>query len=351
MGTLAGILREGGTHRRLCAPSPGTACARAGRPVAALLGRAIAVSGLLAALHLSTSLYILVVYDEVLPAGRVADLATLTGLVVFLHMAFAALDLVRARMVCRAGGRIVAVLDRHVLEALRTEGNERSYALLDDVERIRRFLTSAGPCAVLDLLWAPAFLVAVFLLHPTLGLFACVAMLLLAGLAVAAEACQRGDEGGITRVRHGRYVLARDLLAARRHSGDRVPCSSTSLRWRMLSRSYSEATFSSADRLLCAGALAKGLRLVLQSAGFGLGALLVIEGLIGVGALFVSSLVLARTFACLDGVLQNWRGLVDAYRSYMRIMATSSVASACPLPACPVSDGCCEINRLQPVRS
>jgi len=312
--------------------------------MAAPLGRILALSGLLAALHLSASLYVLAVYDAVLPSGRVADLAVLTGLVVLLHMTFAALDLMRARMVFRTGARILSQLDRCVPEALWAEGGERGDALLGDVERVRRFLAGAGPCAVFDLLWAPAFLLAVFLLHPALGLFACVGILLLAGLAVATEARGCGSEHAIMRTRYGRFVFARDLLALRRHSVDCAPRPDMHLRWHMLSRSYSEATFSSSDRVLCVGALARGLRLMLQSAGFGLGALLVIEGAISAGALFVSSLVLARTFACLDGALQSWRGLVAARESYLRIVAASSTISVCGLPGCPVLDGRSEIG-------
>jgi ABC-type protease/lipase transport system fused ATPase/permease subunit len=40
------------------------------------------------------------------------------------------------------------------------------------VQRIRTFLTGAGPIAIVDLPWIPVFLAICFLIHPWLGLVA-----------------------------------------------------------------------------------------------------------------------------------------------------------------------------------
>jgi ABC-type protease/lipase transport system fused ATPase/permease subunit len=291
-----------------------------------VLLRLLAFSGLLALLHLSTSLYMLSVYDRVLPEGRAADLAALTVLAMLLHVVFAVLDLVRARLVCRAGLGLVDALDGRALEALQADGG-RGTVLLDDIECVRRFLISTGPCAVLDVLWLPAFLGAVFFLHPVLGIFASGGVVLLAGLAVATELRKRATETVVARMRLDRYALLREIGAASRSGGEPACCLDAALRWRTLSQSYAAATWTCAERATSVAALAKGLRLMLQSCGFGLGALLVIEGLLSPGALFASSLMMARTFACFDGVLLNWRGLVAARDSYQRLTAVQDSAA------------------------
>lgn len=263
------------------------------------------------------------IYDRVLPSGSAAALAALTGLVGALHAACAVLEAIRARILCRAGLDHVERLDGHVLAALQAQGDDRCFALLDDVERVRRFLTSAGPCAAFDVLWLPAFLVAVFLVHPALGLFACAGTLMLSGLAVSAESRERETRDGILLVRRDRYALARDLRTTPLPDGH-VRCPDPTRRWNALSRSYSEVTFSAQTRALPAVALGKGLRLMLQSAGVGIGALLAIEGLLSPGALFASSLMLGRTFACLDGALAHWRGFAEARESHLRLSAMLS---------------------------
>jgi ATP-binding cassette subfamily C protein len=259
----------------------------------------------------------LAVYDQALPSGSVAALAILTGLATILHALFAVFDAIRARIVCRAGLGFVEFLDGEMLAA--AEGHGRCRAPLDDVECVRRFLTGGGPCAAFDVLWLPAFLTAIFLLHPALGVFACVGSLLLALLAVSAEARSRTAGLAFQAARRRRYILSRDLRRV-----DRLTDARVRRRWRTLSRSYSEVTFAVADRALAAMALGKGLRLVLQSAGLGLSAFLVIGGSLSPGALFASPLLLARTFACLDGALLHWSGFVAARESYRSRQWTDS---------------------------
>jgi ABC-type protease/lipase transport system fused ATPase/permease subunit len=290
-----------------------------GRSAAFLLLRALAISGLLAVLQLATSLYMLAVFDRVLPSGSVATLAVLTGLVVGLHMTFAVLDTVRARILGRAGLAFVERLDDDVLDALQKEISGGRFALLDDVERLRRFVTSAGPCAALDAVWLPGFLGALVLLHPMLGLFACGGALLLVSLKALVEMREREHGRGLYQTRRTRYVLAWDLYAGRSGAERRARWEDAAFHLRELSRSYSAMTSAAQDRAVSAMALGKSLRLFLQSAGLALGALLVIEGGLSPGALVASSLILARTFACLDGALLHWREFVVARGSYLRL--------------------------------
>ena len=284
--------------------------------------RVLMLTGLLAVLQLTTSFYMLVVYDQALPSGSVTVLAVLTGGALVLHAVFAGLDLARARLVCRAGLDFAQTLDRHVLSVFEAKGDAVCGALLDDVERVRRCLTGAGPCAAFDVLWLPALVVAVFLLHPTLGLFAFAVTLLLGRLAFAATRRARAAESEIACARLHRAALVRDLAAAERCSGDRARRAEIARRWRHLSRFHAETTFACGERALAVAAFGKGLRLMLVTAGFGLGALLAIKGALSPGALVASSLLLGRIFVILDAALGHWRSLTVARESYARIIAT-----------------------------
>lgn len=285
--------------------------------------RVLAVSGLLALLQLSASLYVLVVYDQVLPSGSVPALAWLTGLAGALHVAFAGLDAIRARMVCRAGLRFVEHVEGRLLSAL--ADRSLGFSFLDDVERVRRFMTGAGPCAAFDLLWLPAFLAVAFFLHPVLGMFACSGVAVLASATFLAERRSRMGGRRLQQARHTRYVLAWDLHAGLAGAERRARWQDAALSWDALSRCYSERTLHTAEHALFSQAFGKGLRLVLQSAGFGVGALLAVEGLLSAGGLVASSLVLARTFACLDGALAHWHAFVAAHESCQRLFRAFGV--------------------------
>lgn len=293
--------------------------------------RVLVLSGLLALLQLATSSYMLVVCDRVLPSGSAAALASLTAFTVALHVAFAGLDVIRARMVCRAGVRFAAHLDGWLLAALQAQGRRFGFSLLDDAERVRLYLTGAGPCAAFDLLWLPAFLAVTFLLHPLLGLFACGGVAVLAGATVLAERRALLARSRLIPARHTRYVLAWDLHAGCAGAQRRARWQDAAVRWDSLSRCYSETTLHAAERAHASRAFGKGVRLVLQSAGFGLGALLALHGLISTGGLIASSLILARTFACLDGALAHWSGVVSAHQSWQRL--------SCAMAEFKLSDG------------
>lgn len=297
--------------------------------VGLLVARLVAVSGGMAALQVAASLCMLVVYECVVRPDSVGTLARVLVLVIALQLVSAGLDLYRGRLLCRAGFAHVACLDRCVLEAVEARRGGASFALLDDVESVRRFLASTAPSAALDALWLPVFILAVSLLHPLLGLFACAGVLMLVRLTLAAETCSETLQPDLLVMRRDRYALAQGLAGCRMpserpHGPGPAPC------WRSLSQRYWALTSHAHVRALPVVAFGKGLRLILQSAGVGLGALLVMEGLINAGALFASSLMLGKIFAGLDGALAHRRGLLAARESHLRLAAAVAAAPATP---------------------
>jgi ABC-type protease/lipase transport system fused ATPase/permease subunit len=108
------------------------------------LVRVVAVSGMLALLNLSTSLYLLAVYDYVLPRGSLAALGAITLLVCLLHVSFVALEQARARKICQVGVGFIEELDSQLLRVVASEKPASCVVLLEDVERVRRFLAGVA---------------------------------------------------------------------------------------------------------------------------------------------------------------------------------------------------------------
>lgn len=286
-----------------------------------LLAHVLLLSGVLNLLQLSTSAYMLRIYDQVLPSQSLGALGVLTGLVLGLHAGFALLDMIRSRLLFRAGLGFVQTLDIKVVDVVRAVPARRGLEALCDVERIGRFVTNSGPSAFFDMVWAPAFLVAVALLHPVLGLYALAGILLLVTVAVSAELHARDVGRRLARKQHQRAALVRDLGAACAVPDGCVRCLDIAHRWRAASRGYYRLRARAAHRSLRFGALAKGLRLMLQSGGLAVGALLVIEDAMSPGGLIASSIILGRIFACFDAAVAHWRGFAAARESYDRLAA------------------------------
>ena len=126
-------------------------------------------------LYLAGPLYMLQLYDRVVPSSSQVTLLMLTLGLLLAFLAMAGLDAVRARVLTRASVR----LDRRIAPRIMTAiidgpldaAGARSQ-LLRDFDSVRQFISGSGIHAIFDLPWAPIYVAVIFLLHWTLGVFA-----------------------------------------------------------------------------------------------------------------------------------------------------------------------------------
>src|ERR1700738_3526902 len=129
------------------------------------------VSGLSNVLMLTGPLYMLQVYDRVLPSRNIS---TLVGLSVLAFMLFgfqALTDLVRSRVMVRIGTFVDGALSELAYKAdlLPVAEREAGSQPTRDLDQLRSFLLSGGPVALLDLPWIPLYAGLCFLFHPWIG--------------------------------------------------------------------------------------------------------------------------------------------------------------------------------------
>jgi ABC-type protease/lipase transport system fused ATPase/permease subunit len=147
-------------------------------------------------LMLAGPLYMLQIYDRVLASRSVPTLVALT---IFLVGALAfqgILDVIRSRIVVRAAALLDRRLATSVHSAVVQFARARSvpgdaWQPVRDLDQIRSFLTSAGPVAIVDLPWVPAFLLICFLIHVWLGILALIGALVLLAITVLTERASR----------------------------------------------------------------------------------------------------------------------------------------------------------------
>jgi len=131
-------------------------------------------------LYLTGSLFMLEVYDRVLPSRSVPTLVGLAILAGGLYIAQGVLDLIRGRILGRIGTSLDEALNARVFDTVvrlplivgaRNEGLQP----LRDLDNVRSFLGSMGPGAFFDLPWLPFYLAICFAFHFMIGLTALVA--------------------------------------------------------------------------------------------------------------------------------------------------------------------------------
>jgi ATP-binding cassette, subfamily C, type I secretion system permease/ATPase len=284
-------------------------------------------------LYLSTPLFMLQMYDRVIPSASVVTLVMLTIALLLALAALAALDVVRARVLARAGVRLDRILAPRVVAAVvdnaAAAGGARSQPLRD-ADTFRQFITGAGIHAVFDLPWAPIYIAVIFLLHPLLGGFALGCAFILLAMALINErlvrpalnesndAASRNYSFTETSLRNSEVVRAMGMTEGLLH------------RWRRDRNRMIERQVVASDRGAAVSGTIRFLRLSMQSLILALGAYLVIERATTVGSMFAASILLGRALQPVEQIVGSWRGMIAARDAFYRIRALLAAAPVQP---------------------
>jgi PrtD family type I secretion system ABC transporter len=281
-------------------------------------------SGVVNLLMLAGPLYMLQVYDRVLNSRSVPTLVALSLLLVGAYAFQGALDLIRSRVVVRSA----ALLDQRL--ALAVHGAVIRLAIaaphpgegpqpVRDLDQIRAFLTGAGPIAIVDLPWVPAFLLICFLIHPWLGVAATAGGVLLFTMTLLTERASRAPARVAAKEAGTRVVM----VEANRRSGESIVAmgmaGALAQRWSAINSRYITANARLSDVAGSFGSVSKVLRLLLQSMMLGLGAYLVIRQELTAGAMIAASIMMGRALAPIETAIANWRAFVAARQSVGRL--------------------------------
>ena len=154
-------------------------------------------SGVINILLLTGSLFMLQVYDRVLPSRSIPTLVALVAIVALLYAVQTALETIRARLVIRVGRAIDETLSGSAFQATVTLPLTAGSVAgapdpTRDLDHIRQFVGSSGPAALFDLPWAPLYVVICFLFHPWLGWLTLGGAVVVSALAIWGEVRARG---------------------------------------------------------------------------------------------------------------------------------------------------------------
>lgn len=309
---------------------------------------AAAFSALINILYLAPTIYMMQVYDRVVPTGGVVTLLWITAVVAFAISTLAALEAVRARVMVRASLRLDRLLSGDILDRLLTEsGNsKRNGQALRDFDTVRQAFGGPAMTALFDAPWTPLYFLAAFIIHPVLGGVILIGGFLLVMVAMANERWTQGPTQAAHTALSASYGLQEAIL--NRHEvvralGMRRALVARQLRERDLSMSLTaEAQFSGARFT----SSAKFLRLFLQSLALGVAAWLAVNRQISVGAIIAASVLLSRSLQPLELLIGSWKQVLqarDAMKSLSVLFATDRNDHLTPLP---IPGGSLDVERV-----
>jgi len=275
-------------------------------------------------LMLVPSIYMLQLYDRVVPTGNQSTLVMLTLIVLVLFITLGALEWVRSQILVRISIKLETLLNKRLFQvafkqALYTGGQKATSQPLDDLTGLRQFMTGNGLFAFFDVPWMPIYIAVMFIFHPWYGWAAIFTAIILACLAFITEK----STGEALTEANGQAIVNRGMVNKNLRNAEVIDSmgmlENIRLRWLKGAVKTLDLQASASSRAGLLAGLSKVIRLSSQSLILGLGAYLVILGEITPGLMIAGSILLGRALAPIDLMIATWKGFVAARGQYKRL--------------------------------
>ncbi|MEP6827881.1 MAG: ABC transporter transmembrane domain-containing protein, partial [Aestuariivirga sp.] len=293
---------------------------------------AIFFSFVLNVLALTGSLFMLQVYDRVLPSVSVPTLVALGLIVLVLYGYYGVLDYVRSRIFVRVGRKVEEGLRERAFDAMSTLSLNKENLIgsqpVQDLSTIRQFISGQGPLAYFDMPYVPLYLLVVFLLHWVLGVVATVSAVIIFALALLAARATRGPSSVAMQAmakamamteetrRNAEALFSLGMKGAMRERWSKLQGEALEHQTRANDAGASYSTFS------------RVFRLIVQSALLGTGAWLAVKHEISSGSIIASSIIMGRALAPIEQAVAGWQQFLGARKAYERLTRVLAMVPA-----------------------
>ena len=275
-------------------------------------------------LQLVPTIYMLQLYDRVVPTGNKSTLMMLTLIMLVLFLTLGALEWVRSQILVRVSSRLETLLNERLFQvsykiSLYSGGQGASSQALDDLTALRQFLTGNGLFAFFDVPWIPIYIGVMFVFHPAYGWTAVGTAILLIIIAIVQEKSTAKMIGEAnTMANKGRGLVNKNLRNAEviESMGMLLDIQK---RWVESTRQVLVLQATASSRAGLISGLSKVIRMTSQSLILAVGAYLVIENEITGGLMIAGSVLLGRALAPIDMMIGTWKGFVSARGQYDRL--------------------------------
>jgi PrtD family type I secretion system ABC transporter len=286
-------------------------------------------------LYLVFPLYMLAVYSHVLDSYRFSTLYAITILALTALMVLSALDLLRSRLLVRAGVKLDRLLTRPVLRQMLLDlsrvDNTGYTRGLQDINTLRNYLGGNAIFAFFDVPWIFIYLWVIYLVHPVLGLTATggavvilimgVAQLILTrkASAMAQQINQSGKQWMNVGFRNAGVLETMGMSSNAADGFSRINDDEQGLQEKVNRWNHFFTAASTSFGVL------------MQVIIFGVGAMLVLMNEANPGVIIAASIIMGRALAPVRqgiGALRQTAGAKSAYDNLSRLFENTEQESA-----------------------
>ncbi|GDX85526.1 peptidase [Methylococcaceae bacterium] len=275
-------------------------------------------------LQLVPTIYMLQLYDRVVPTASYSTLWFLTAIMMLLFVTMGTLEWVRSQILVRVSTRLETLLNERLFkvaykQSLYTGGQRASSQPLDDLTALRQFMTGNGLFAFFDAPWLPIYIALMFVFHSMYGWMAVFTAILLIIVAIVQEKSTSkmlGEANNLAMA--GRGLVNKNLRNAEVIESMGM-LNNIQKRWLKGTNQVLVLQATASSRAGLINAVSKLIRLSSQSLILAVGAYLVVENEISSGMMIGGSVLLGRALAPIDIVIGSWKGFISARGQYSRL--------------------------------
>lgn len=268
-------------------------------------------------------LFMMQLYDRIIPSRSVPTLVALLVLVVFLLVIMGLLIWVRSVMMFRVGARLDRLINQRVFDATvdyaRTAPGKETTQPLEDLTNLRQFLGSSTLLSFFDLPLVPVFLAILFLFHEVLGFLTLGGAAILFILAIVKEV--RAREPAM--LASEQAIRERQALNANLRNVEVMEA--MGMRERIFARWQDQHAqtlgwqAAQTEQGASSDALSKTISALLRPIVLAAGGYLAIQQQITPGVIIAASILSGKTVGPISQVIINWKSFLNARASYDRL--------------------------------
>lgn len=259
-------------------------------------------------LQLTIPLYMLQIYDRVLPSQSSDTLVFLSILAAFALVILGLTEMVRQILATRAAAKLDSVLSNDVMERVILEGAKSNGNIqpLRYLQSVRQLVSSKVLFGVIDFPFSVIFIACLYLIHPSLFWLTVIGALVLMGIAIlnlrmTKKSNEELAQANMLANQQSEYFARNsDSIVAMGMMKDVVAS------WGKWNANALIANDKTAGRNSVFGGLSRTIRFGIQAAMLGYGAYLVQQGEMTAGMIFASSIISGRALQPIDMVINSW---------------------------------------------
>lgn len=288
------------------------------------IGAVLGFSCVINILYLTGPMFMMQVYDRVLPSGSLPTLVGLFAIAALLFLLFGILDYMRTQITLAEGEAFAERMSPTAFRAAlggyaHDDPSSIRRTAVDDLNQVRNFLTSPGATALVDLAFMPVFLLFIFGLHAVLGVTSILAAAVLIGLTLLNERIGKSGVKSFEKLRVKAHDWTRQVLRQASFVLAGGMDRTMTRIWVEREQASRLSAAETATRSSLFTTITRTTRLFVQSLILAIGAYLVVRGELSAGAMIAASIVFARTLAPVEQILAHFTPLLRAMEAWSRI--------------------------------